>query len=57
VSSCCAGPLFLIISLVAALFGFRGVSVAAAEIAKIFFFIFVVIIVVFLLLGLAAARR
>jgi uncharacterized membrane protein YtjA (UPF0391 family) len=49
--------IFLIISLVAALFGFGGISVAAAGIAKILFFIFVVIFLVFLLLGITAARK
>jgi uncharacterized membrane protein YtjA (UPF0391 family) len=49
--------IFLIISLVAALFGFTGISVAAAGIAKILFFVFLVIFLVFLLLGIAAGRR
>lgn len=49
--------IFLLISLVAALFGFGGISVAAAGIAKILFFIFIVIFLVFLILGATAARR
>jgi len=48
--------IFLIVSLVAALFGFTGIAVAAAGIAKILFFIFLVITLVFLILGLAAGR-
>ena len=43
---------FLVVSLVAALFGFTGISVAAAGIAKILFFIFIVIFVILLVAGL-----
>jgi uncharacterized membrane protein YtjA (UPF0391 family) len=49
--------IFLLISLVAALFGFGGISVAAAGIAKTLFFIFIVIFLVFLVLGISAARK
>jgi uncharacterized membrane protein YtjA (UPF0391 family) len=42
---------FFVISLVAALFGFTGISVAAAGIAKFLFFLFIVI---FLVLVIAA---
>jgi uncharacterized membrane protein YtjA (UPF0391 family) len=49
--------IFLIISLVAALFGFTDISAASAGIAKILFFVFLVVFLVFLLLGLAAGRR
>jgi uncharacterized membrane protein YtjA (UPF0391 family) len=48
--------IFLLISLVAALFGFTGISVATADIARILFFIFVVIFLVLLVLGLTAFR-
>jgi uncharacterized membrane protein YtjA (UPF0391 family) len=48
--------IFLIVSLVAALFGFTDIAAASAGIAKILFFIFVVITLVFLVLGLAAGR-
>ena len=48
--------IFLVISLIAALFGFTGISVAAADIARILFFIFIVIFVVLLLGGLMAGR-
>ena len=48
--------IFLIVSLIAALFGFTDISVAAAGIAKFLFFIFVVIMLVFLVLGVAAGR-
>jgi uncharacterized membrane protein YtjA (UPF0391 family) len=48
--------IFLVISLIAALFGFTGISVAAAGIAKVLFFIFIVICAVFFILALAAGR-
>ncbi|HEY3917752.1 MAG TPA: DUF1328 domain-containing protein [Stellaceae bacterium] len=48
--------IFLVISLVAALFGFTGVAVAAAGIAKVLFFIFVVITLVFVVLAISAGR-
>jgi uncharacterized membrane protein YtjA (UPF0391 family) len=43
---------FLVVSLVAALFGFTGISAAAAGIAKVLFFIFIVIFVVLLIAAL-----
>lgn len=42
---------FLIIALVAAVFGFGGIAVAAAGIAKFLFFIFLVLFIVSLLFG------
>jgi uncharacterized membrane protein YtjA (UPF0391 family) len=48
---------FLIIALVAALFGFGGIAVAAAGIAKLLFFLFVIIFVVTLIMGLMRRRR
>lgn len=48
--------IFLVISLVAALFGFTGISMAAADIARILFFIFIVIFLVLLIGGLMAGR-
>ena len=48
---------FLVISIVAALFGFTGIAVASAEIARILFFIFVVIFVVLLITGLMRRPR
>ena len=48
--------IFLVISLIAALFGFTGISVAAAGIAKVLFFLFIVITVIFFALAIAAAR-
>jgi uncharacterized membrane protein YtjA (UPF0391 family) len=37
---------FLIIALIAALFGFTGIYVAAAGIAKILFFVFIVLFLI-----------
>jgi uncharacterized membrane protein YtjA (UPF0391 family) len=47
---------FLIIALIAAVFGFTGVYVAAAGIAKILFFVFIVLFVISLISG-GAWRR
>jgi len=47
---------FLVVSIIAALFGFTGISVAAAGIARILFFIFVVGFVIFLVLALMAGN-
>ena len=44
--------IFFIVALVAALFGFTGIAVGAAEIAKILFFIFLILFVVSLVAGL-----
>jgi uncharacterized membrane protein YtjA (UPF0391 family) len=43
---------FFVVSLVAALFGFTGISAATAGLAKLIFFLFIVICVVFLIAGL-----
>jgi uncharacterized membrane protein YtjA (UPF0391 family) len=45
---------FLVVSLVAALFGFTGISAASADIARILFFIAIVIFLVLLVAGLMA---
>jgi uncharacterized membrane protein YtjA (UPF0391 family) len=47
---------FLIISLVAALFGFSGIAAGAADIAKVLFFIFLAICVILFLLGLTVYK-
>ena len=49
--------IFLVVSIIAAVFGFRGIAAASADIARVLFYIFVVIFVVLLILGLVAARR
>jgi uncharacterized membrane protein YtjA (UPF0391 family) len=43
---------FLVVSLVAALFGFTGISAAAAGIAKLLFCIFIALFVILLVIGL-----
>jgi uncharacterized membrane protein YtjA (UPF0391 family) len=43
---------FLVIALIAALFGFGGIAVAAAGIARILFFIFLVLFLVSVMSGL-----
>ncbi len=43
---------FLIIAIIAAIFGFGGIASGAVEIAKILFFVFVIIFVLMLLGGL-----
>jgi uncharacterized membrane protein YtjA (UPF0391 family) len=44
---------FFVVSLVAALFGFTGISAATAGIAKFLFFLFIVICIAFVVIGLA----
>jgi uncharacterized membrane protein YtjA (UPF0391 family) len=44
---------FLVISLIAALFGFGGIAQGAVEIARVLFFIFLTICVVLFVLGAA----
>jgi uncharacterized membrane protein YtjA (UPF0391 family) len=48
---------FLVIALLAAVFGFGGIAIAAAGIAKILFFIFLVLFVVSLIAHGAGVRR
>jgi uncharacterized membrane protein YtjA (UPF0391 family) len=43
--------IFLVIAIIAAVFGFGGVASAAAGIAKVLFFIFLAIFVISLLMG------
>lgn len=43
---------FLVVALIAALFGFTGIAAGAVEIAKILFFIFLLLFVVSLVVGL-----
>jgi uncharacterized membrane protein YtjA (UPF0391 family) len=49
--------LFLVISLVAAVFGYTGLAAASAGIAKLLFFVFIVICVFFVIVGLAIGSR
>lgn len=43
---------FFIVAIIAAVFGFTGIAVGAAEIAKVLFFIFLVLFIVSLVAGL-----
>jgi uncharacterized membrane protein YtjA (UPF0391 family) len=49
--------IMLLVSLVAALFGFTDLSAASADVARILFYIFGVIFLVLLVFGLLAFRR
>ena len=44
---------FFVVSLVAALFGFTGISAATAGIANLLFFLFIVICLALVIIGLA----
>src|SRR5262249_55568379 len=48
---------FFIVALVAALFGFGGIAVASAGIAKILFFLFLIVFLITLVMGLAGRGR
>ena len=43
--------IFLVISIIAAIFGFGGIAEGAASIAKVLFFIFIVLFVLTLIFG------
>jgi uncharacterized membrane protein YtjA (UPF0391 family) len=49
--------IFAIISVVAAVFGFGGVSEAAGDIAKVIFFVFLALCILFAALAIFAVRR
>ena len=49
--------IFLVIALVAALFGFTGIAVAAAGIAKFLFFLFLVMCLIFFIIGLSISKK
>jgi uncharacterized membrane protein YtjA (UPF0391 family) len=48
---------FFIVAIIAAVFGFGGISSGASELARICFFFFVVIFLVSLVYGLATGRK
>ena len=48
--------MFLVVAVIAAIFGFGGITTAALGIAKILFFLFLVLFVVTLVLGLFQRR-
>ena len=49
--------IFTVISLIAGLFGFTGLSEGAAGIAKILFGLFLALFLIFLLLGVTVAKK
>lgn len=49
--------IMLLVSLVAALFGFTDLAAASADVAKVLFYIFLVIFLVLLVLGMTILRR
>lgn len=49
--------IFFVISIVAAIFGFGGISEATSDIAQILFYIFLGIFVLMLVLGLVAGKK
>ena len=49
--------IFLIIALIAALFGFTDVAAASASIAKVLFGLFLILFLVMVVMGLFATRR
>ncbi|MGO8914274.1 MAG: DUF1328 family protein [Stellaceae bacterium] len=49
--------IFLVISIVAAIFGFGGIAAAAAGIAKLIFFVFLALFVLTLVIGLLLGRE
>jgi uncharacterized membrane protein YtjA (UPF0391 family) len=48
--------IFFLVSIVAGVLGFTGISVASADVARFLFYVFVVIFLVLLVLGLTAFR-
>jgi uncharacterized membrane protein YtjA (UPF0391 family) len=48
---------FFLIAIVAAVFGFGGIAVGAAEIAKILFFVFLVLFIASLIWGLLGRKN
>jgi uncharacterized membrane protein YtjA (UPF0391 family) len=49
--------IMLLVSLVAALFGFTDLAAASASVARVLFYIFAVIFLVLLVLGMTILRR
>ncbi len=48
---------FLVLALIAAVFGFGGIAAASAGIAKLLFTLFLAVFIISLMLGLTAGRR
>jgi uncharacterized membrane protein YtjA (UPF0391 family) len=49
--------LFFIISIIAAVFGFTGIAVAAAGVAKILFYLFLILFILTLIFGIRGRTR
>lgn len=49
--------IFLIVAIVAAIFGFTGIAQGAAAIAKVLFFIFIAIWLVMIVLGVTLFKK
>jgi uncharacterized membrane protein YtjA (UPF0391 family) len=49
--------IFLVIALIAAVFGFTGIASAAAGIAKFLFFLFLAVCAILFIAGFSVARR
>jgi uncharacterized membrane protein YtjA (UPF0391 family) len=49
--------IMLVVSIVAAVFGFTDLAAASADVARILFYIFLVIFLVLLVAGLSIGRR
>lgn len=49
--------IFLIVAIVAAIFGFGGIAATSAGIAKILFYIAIAIFLVMLIMGLLAGKK
>ena len=49
--------IFLVVALVAELFGFTGIAVAAAGIAKFLFGLFLLLCLIFIILGVVGAKK
>jgi len=49
--------IFFVVSIVAAVFGFTGISQATSGIAQILFYIFISIFLIMLVIGLVAGKK
>lgn len=49
--------IFFVVAIIAAVFGFTGIAVGVAEIAKILFYLFLIVAVVSLIVGLFNRRQ
>jgi uncharacterized membrane protein YtjA (UPF0391 family) len=49
--------IFFVIAIIAAIFGFTGIAVGAASIAKTIFFIFIALWLILLILGVSVFKK